>query len=415
MPSRPLTTDDPPRSRPRPEVPWRNIFAVIGAVLLTAIGLLLVWKLKRILTWLVVATFLAVVLTQPVAWAQRRLHLRRALAVLLVLGVVFSALAGALYLVVEPLVGEAQELIDNFPQYVDDAEAGRGKIGELAARLNLDDWVRDNRDSLGDSLTKGTGPALNLARSAANALVAVLTIVVLTVLLLMEAPAMMERGLAMLPPGRRERVARVAADCSRTVSGYVAGNLLISVIAGVVAFVSLTALGVPFAAPLAVWVALADLIPLVGATLGAIPSVVVAFLHSVPAGIIVLAVFILYQQFENHVLQVTIMSRTVQLNPLLVLVSVLVGVELFGFVGALLAIPAAGVLQVIVKDVYAQRHPPLSEAEAREIAEDVEALTGDDGPFEERDGELDRERDRRDDPDLGPGLDTPRRGRGPLD
>ena len=162
----------------------------------------------------------------------------------------------------------------------------------------------------------------------------------------------------MLSPARRERVVRVATDCSRTVSGYVAGNLLISVIAGVVMFVTLTVLGVPFAAALAVWVAFADMIPLVGATLGAIPSVIVAFLHSVPAGIIVLIVFIVYQQFENHVLQVTIMSRTVQLNPLLVLVSVLVGVELFGIVGALLAIPAAGIIQVIVKDVYAHRHPP---------------------------------------------------------
>ena len=116
---------------------------MIGAVLLTAVGLLLVWKLQRVLTWLVVASFLAVVLTQPVAWAQRRLHMRRALAVVLVLGVVFGALAGATYLLVEPLVGEAEEFVDNFPQYVDDAEAGRGKIGELAARLGLDDWVHD--------------------------------------------------------------------------------------------------------------------------------------------------------------------------------------------------------------------------------------------------------------------------------
>ena len=152
----------------------------------------------------------------------------------------------------------------------------------------------------------------------------------------------------------------------------------ISVVAGVATWVALTILGVPYAGVIGLFVAFTDLIPLIGATLGAIPSVIVAFLHSVPAGIIVLAVFILYQQFENHVLQVTIMSRTVQLNPLLVLVSVLVGVELFGFVGALLAIPAAGVIQVIVKDVYAFRHPPLSAVEAREIAEQVEAVTGDD-------------------------------------
>jgi len=119
----------------------------------------------------------------------------------------------------------------------------------------------------------------------------------------------------------------------------------------------------------------------------------VAFLHSVPAGIIVLAVFILYQQFENHVLQVTIMSRTVQLNPLLVLVSVLVGVELFGFVGALLAIPAAGVIQVIVKDVYAFRHPALSATEAQEIAEQAEVVTGDSEALDQELDDLDQDLD----------------------
>ena len=339
---------------------------MIGAVLLTAVGLLLVWKLQRVLTWLAVAAFLAVVLTQPVAWAQRRLHLRRALAVVLVLGVVFGAVAGAIYLLVEPLVGRgARSSSTTSPSTSTTPRPAAGRSASWPPASASTTGSATTGPRWATAISQGSGPALDLARSAANAVVAVLTILVLTVLLLMEAPTMMQRGLAMLPPGRRDRVARVAADCSRTVSGYVAGNLLISVIAGLVAFVSLTVLGVPFAAPLAVWVALADLIPLVGATLGAIPSVIVAFLHSVPAGIIVLAVFILYQQFENHVLQVTIMSRTVQLNPLLVLVSVLVGVELFGFVGALLAIPAAGVIQVIVKDVYFHRHPPAAARRGR--------------------------------------------------
>ena len=164
---------------------------------------------------------------------------------------------------------------------------------------------------------------------------------------------------------------RVAADCSRSVSGYVAGNLLISVIAGSVTFITLTILGVPFAAPLAVWVAIADLIPLVGATLGAIPAVTVAFIYSVPAGIITLIVYVLYQQFENHVLQVTIMSRTVALNPLLVLISVLIGVELLGIVGALVAIPAGGILQVIVRDIYHERKLRLGEPEASTEPETV--------------------------------------------
>ena len=143
----------------------------------------------------------------------------------------------------------------------------------------------------------------------------------------------------------------MAADCARAVTGYVAGNLLISVIAGTAAFLALWIIGVPFRTVLALWVAFADLIPLVGATLGAIPAVIVAFLNSTTMGISTILFFVAYQQFENHVLQVTIMSRTVSLNPLVVLVSVLIGVELTGILGALLAIPVAGVVQVVGRDV----------------------------------------------------------------
>jgi predicted PurR-regulated permease PerM len=112
---------------------------------------------------------------------------------------------------------------------------------------------------------------------------------------------------------------------------------------------------------LALWVGFADLIPLVGATLGAVASVGVAFIHSTTAGVGMLILYIVYQQFENHVLQVSIMSRTVKLNPLLVLVSVLVGVEMFGLLGALLAIPAGGVIQVIARDIYDDTRGTLKE------------------------------------------------------
>jgi predicted PurR-regulated permease PerM len=147
----------------------------------------------------------------------------------------------------------------------------------------------------------------------------------------------------------------VLRDCARALTGYVFGNFLISMIAGSATFVVLLILGVPFRGVLALWVGFADLIPLVGATLGAVPAVLVAFLDSTTSGIIVLIFFIVYQQFENHVLQVTIMAKTVQINQLVVLVSILVGVELFGLLGALLAIPTAGVLQVIVRDLWDER------------------------------------------------------------
>jgi predicted PurR-regulated permease PerM len=352
-------------------IPWRTTFAVIGAVLVSLGAVLLVWELRRIVTWLLVACLLAVGLAPPVAWVQRHLHLRRGLAILVVFIVGLALLTGAVYIVVQPLVAQAEDFIDALPDYVNDAEEGRGTIGRLVDRLNLEEWVRENSDSVSSAISQGGGSALDILKAISDTVVGLVTILVLTILLLMEAPAMIENGLASLPPSRRDRIVRVAADCSRAVSGYVAGNLLISVIAGSVTFITLTILGVPFAAPLAVWVAIADLIPLVGATLGAIPAVTVAFIYSVPAGIITLIVYVLYQQFENHVLQVTIMSRTVALNPLLVLISVLIGVELLGIVGALVAIPAGGILQVIVRDIYHERKIRLGEPEASTEPETV--------------------------------------------
>jgi predicted PurR-regulated permease PerM len=173
--------------------------------------------------------------------------------------------------------------------------------------------------------------------------------------MLMQGPNVSAAVLALVPEDRRDQVRRVAADSAKAVSGYVFGNLLISLIAGTTAWITLSILGVPYAAVLGLFVGFADLIPLIGATLGAAPAVAFSLLHSVTAGVSALIFFVIYQQFENHVLQVTIMARTVRVNPLTVLISVLVGVELLGFLGALLAIPAAGVLQVVIRDLYDER------------------------------------------------------------
>jgi predicted PurR-regulated permease PerM len=120
-------------------------------------------------------------------------------------------------------------------------------------------------------------------------------------------------------------------------------------------------LGIPFAGLIALFVGLADLVPLVGATIGGVVAVLAGFLHSVPVGIAVLAFFVLYQQLENHVLQPLIFARTVKLNPLTVIVAILLGVELLGVLGALLAIPVAGMIQVIVRDIWDHRRGRLKE------------------------------------------------------
>jgi len=170
--------------------------------------------------------------------------------------------------------------------------------------------------------------------------------------MVLQGPKLLASWTATLPERQQERVRRVAADCAKAVTGYMTGNLLISIIAGTVTYVVLWIMGVPYRGVVALFVGFADLIPLVGATLGAVVAIAVAALHSLPAAIVVLVVFVVYQQLENHVLQPVIMSRTVQLSALTVLVSILIGVELFGFLGALLAIPVAGVLHVIGRDLY---------------------------------------------------------------
>ncbi len=359
---------------------WRRVAGITGVVLavvsLFGFGVFAVMALGRILALLMVALFFTVVLTPAVDIFQHRGHMRRGLAAAIVFVVGFTAIGGLGYAFVRPLVDQGQEFADELPQTVRDARDGRGQIGKLVKRYDLDEYVDRNEEELQANARNLGTPALGVVRSLFSGVFAALTVLVLTFLMLLEGPMLGAGVLALIPARHRGRVRRVAADAGRAVSGYMAGNLVISLIAGIAAYVYLKIAGVPYAEVLALWVAFADLIPLVGATLGAVPTIALAFLHSTPAGIAGIVFFILYQQFENHVLQVSIMSKTVNINPLAVLVSVLIGVELFGLLGALLAIPAGGVVQVIVRDLWDNRrgrlkpeptlgedHTPVSQAD----------------------------------------------------
>jgi predicted PurR-regulated permease PerM len=356
-------------------VPWRTIWATIASVVVALAGLVVLRELTRIVAWLVVALFFAVVLSPAVDFLQHRARVRRGVATTLVLLVGIAALGGMLYAFIAPLVDQGQEFADDLPGYVEDARNGEGTIGELVERYELEEWVDENQDRLSDFAGNLGTPALDVVRRLFAGVAAGLTILVLTVLLLLQGPNLTAAFVALLPDRHRARVSAVARDSARAVSGYIGGNLLISVIAGVATWVTLVLLDVPYAGVLALWVAFCDLIPLIGATIGAVPTIGFAFLHSVSAGVITLVFFVAYQQFENHVLQVTVMSRTVNVNPLGVLVSVLVAVELFGLLGALLAIPGAGVVQVVVRDLYDERRgrlktPPTVGADEVAVASD---------------------------------------------
>ncbi len=339
----------------RKPVPVRTILVTIGLVLATFLSLYLFVKLAHIEALLIVAAFFAVVFTPPVNFARRHLHIGRGLATTVVFLVSLAVFSAMIYAFVRPLVDQGKQFSDNFPTYLTDARQGRGPLGGLVKRYNLDQKLQDNKQKIIDAAKKASGGAVSVASRFFAGVVSLVTVLVLAVLMLLYGPEMLEGGLGMLSPPKAERVKAVASDCARAITGYVLGNLLITVVAGACTYIALLAFGVPFRGVLALWVGFADLIPLVGATLGAIPTIGVAFLHSTTAGIGVLIFYVVYQQFENHVLQVQIMSRTVDINQLFVLVSVLVGVELFGILGALLAIPAAGVLQVVIRDLWDHR------------------------------------------------------------
>lgn len=354
----------------------RIVLVVLGIGLATVISLLLAWQLRHILTLVIVATFFATLLNPLVDALTNRLRLRRGLATTIVFLLGTGTFAGLGYLVVSPLVDAGQRFADDIPGFVERAETGEGRVGELIKRYNVEKFVRENAPRLRDRLNELGGPAVRTVQTVATGAFAILTILVLTFLILLEAPDIINAALAVFSERHREQVRRIGRDAGGAVTGYMAGNLLISLIAGTVTYVALRIAGVPFANVLAVWVGFADLIPLVGATLGAIPTIFVAFLHSTEAGIAMLIVYVVYQQIENHVLQPVVMSRTVKLNPLLVLLAVLVGVELAGFVGALLAIPAAGVIQVVVRDLWEERQARLRAVPSSESGETPVAGTG---------------------------------------
>lgn len=336
----------------------RIVLLVITVSFSVLAGFWLTLRLKHILGLLLVAGFFAIILN-PLVDALTRLRIRRGVATGIVFLLGVGAFSGLAYAFVRPVVDAGQRFADDIPGFVDRAERGEGRVGSLIQRYNVDEFVRENAPKLRNALSDAGGPAVRTVQTVASGVFALVTIAVLAFLILLEAPDIIRAFLALLTPARAEQVRRIGRDASQAVTGYMAGNLLISAVAGITTYIALRVVGVPFANVLALWVAFADLLPLVGATLGAVPTVLIAFIDSPGGGVAILIFYILYQQVENHALQPVVMSKTVNLNPLLVLLAVLVGVELGGFAGALLAIPVAGTLQVVVRDLWDERQGKL--------------------------------------------------------
>jgi predicted PurR-regulated permease PerM len=360
---------------PRP-VPYKTILATVGIVLATALLLLLIRATRQVLTWMVIAAFFAVALYPAVNWLESRARwIPRSLATLVVFLLLILGIAGIITAFVIPLAREAAQLAAQAPKLIGDARAGRGPVGHLMERFHVLNYLQSHQDQIQGYLSGLGGGVLGFVQGTATTIAGTLTILVLAYLMALEGPKIVQSTLAIFDdPRRAKRVRRVGADCARTITGYITGNLLISAIAGGLTFLVLTLLDVPYAGLLALFVAIADLIPLVGATLGAIVVTIAGFTQSVRAGVIIIVFFVVYQQVENHVLQPLIFARTVQLNPLSALVAILIFTQLAGILGALLAIPIAGMIQIIVRDVWDHRRGRLKEEPT--VGEDRELAVG---------------------------------------
>ena len=351
----------------RSGVPLRTIIVAVLVVAFFYLSGKLIYRLRDVVLLILVAGFIALILNPLVLIMQRYVVKRRGLAVTIVTFLGVLAFAGLAFAFGYPLVNGITHFADNLPSYVASVEHGQGWLGHLATKYHVQQWVSKNAPKLVSYAQGLSKPALSIGEGALTLVIELFTIFVTVLLLLLEGPRMRRGFLGLLAPGTSAEVRQVSSEVNKAVVGYMLGNFLTSIIAGIVVFVTLLSLGVPFPQLWALWVALVDFLPMIGGALAGIPVVLFAAVHSLASGIVTLVVFLVYTQIENHVLNPIVMSKTVRISPLLVLMSVIVGASIGawiggifgGFVAALLSIPAAGALQVIVREAWRLSGPPL--------------------------------------------------------
>ena len=375
QPNPETTPTQPNASMPSQGAGWASastsqVIRTVAVALLTTVVVLvaifLLWQVRTFIGWLVIALFLAAVLNPAVNWLQRRHRLmKRPLAI----GLTYLGVLVALLLVVGIFLPVLVDQINGFIKFVSTAanapEGPTEYIKGLAKDNGLGGFFQRFSDQL-DELRKQLGGVLQnlfsasgqIAISLAGMIAALATVLTLTFFLLLGSERYVNAGVGLFPEAHQPLVRRLLSQSAGAISGYITGNLAISVICGITTFVVLLLLGMPYAAPLALLVAVLDLIPLVGATLGGALLVVVGLFVEPWKAVVLLVYIVVYQQVEGSVLQPLVYSKAVQLNGLVILIALLVGGQLLGIPGALLAIPVAEIIRIVVTELLAYRHTP---------------------------------------------------------
>jgi predicted PurR-regulated permease PerM len=336
----------------------RQIARVFFTLAALASFLYLLYRVRSVLELVLVAGFLAIALGPPVDLLVRH-HVRRGFAILLVYLAIVAAIFGVGLLIVPPVVDQVNGLSNDIPGYVEDLRKS-DTFRKYDDKYDISKKLNEQAAKLPSKLGEAAGTLQNITVGVFGALVKLVTVLTMTFFLLLDGGKILHFFLRTRGPTEEERVRGLFEGIYRSVAGYVAGNLLISFIAGGVTYITLTILGVPFAAPLAVLMGFLDLIPLVGATIGGVViGAVTAFTDFPTATIVWVIVLLVYQQVENNLLQPLVYRRTVQVAPLLTIVAVLIGSTLLGVLGVLVAIPVAGAIQIVVRDIWNQREPSI--------------------------------------------------------
>jgi predicted PurR-regulated permease PerM len=335
----------------------RSVVRIVLIVVCVAIALYLLFLLRRPIGWLLISIFLAVALSPPVNFVARRM--KRGLAITVVYLVLLAVPLLLVALIVPPLITEANNFAGNVPDYAEDVTRfvqDNDQLRKLNEDYDITGQLEKEAAKLPDKLGGAAGTLRDVGFGVVNSLFALITILVLTAFLLSNGRTWTDTLIASRPDEERRRLRRSLDHMAGAVGGYVAGALAIAVIAGVATYIVLTILGVPFRAPLAVIAGLFSLIPLIGATIAAFLIGIVTLFENFPTATIIWVIWaIVYQQFENHVIQPQVQKRTVNVHPFITIVSVLLGSALLGVLGALLAIPIAASIQILLREYFDPR------------------------------------------------------------
>jgi predicted PurR-regulated permease PerM len=337
----------------------RAVFRAVLIVIAVALTLYLLYLLRKPLGWMVIAGFIAIAVSGPINLLSR--HMRRGFAIAIVYLIVILTPFAMLAVLVPPIVEQGQNLADRAPQYAQDVQDYVNKnerLQDLNDKYDLTTKLQEQANKLPEKLGSAAGTLADLGASLVSGIFAAITILFLSIFMTGAAPRWRKSFLRMHPPHRAELLDRMFDRVAEAVGNYVAGALLQALIAGVTSYIVLLILGVPYPLALALVIFALDLVPLIGATIGAFVVGLVTVFQDFPTVTIIWVIWsIVYQQVENNVIQPRIQAKQTSVEPFFVLASVLFGSALFGVIGALLAIPAAASVQIAIREylIYSGR------------------------------------------------------------